>query len=141
MSQPKILVIEDNDSEVFLLRRSLNDVLGGDHFDLEILSDGEDALQFVHNHWKQRMDFQPCIIVLDLHLPKHDGLEILRAIRQDHALHHLPVLVMTNTASPTEEEELRRMGEDYRLKPKDLQQFRDLATHIVALCKGAQMAA
>ena len=77
---------------------------------------------------------RPCVILLDLHIPKHDGLEVLRALRQSRELSHIHVLVTTNSASPQEQAELRKMGVDYRLKPKDLGEFDKLARDLVTFC-------
>jgi two-component system, response regulator len=140
MAKAKILVIEDNESEIFLLRRALKNQ-EGEGFELVTLGDGEDALQFIHTHCKTDPDFDPCVILLDLHLPKHDGLEILRAIRRDAGLKDVPVLVTTNSASPREAEELRRMNTEYRLKPHDLAGFAKLALDLVAICNGSEVIA
>jgi CheY-like chemotaxis protein len=134
MARARILVIEDNSSEVFLLRRALL-AMKGEDFELEVASDGEAALQFIHRRGREEEDY-PCVIVLDLHLPKHDGLEILREIRCTPILADVPVLVTTNGVSPKEAEELRKMGADYRLKPRNLAEFAILAADLVTICNG-----
>jgi CheY-like chemotaxis protein len=136
MAAAKILVVEDNASDVYVLRRALVDL--GEEFDLQILADGAQALQFVHSRRKNLEDTEPCVIVLDLHLPKHDGLEVLRAIRLEPILSHIHVVVMTGTVSPDEQAELRSMGADYRLKPRTLPDFTELAADLIAICKGTQ---
>jgi CheY-like chemotaxis protein len=141
MALAKILFIEDNPSEVFLLRRALRDAMQGEVFELENVADGEDALQFIHNHWRNRQDFQPCVILLDLHLPKYDGIEILRAVQLDPDLSQIPVVITTTSASPQEAEDLRKLGFDYRLKPNDLAGFAKLAEDLVAICKGTAVSA
>jgi two-component system, response regulator len=141
MAGAKILVIEDNPSEVFLLRHALNETTHGADFELENLADGEDALEFIRNHWKNCLDFQPCMILLDLHLPKHDGVEILRAIREDPAFSGIPTVVMTNSASAKEAEELRALGVEYRLKPNDLAGFAKLASDLIEICKSSEVIA
>jgi CheY-like chemotaxis protein len=127
-----ILVIEDNPSDIFLLRRALV-AAHSENFNLEIVPDGERALQLIQSPNGDR----PCVILLDLHIPKHDGLEILRALRQSPDLNHIYVLVTTNGASPQEEAELRKMGADYRMKPKDLGEFAKLATDLMTICDGS----
>jgi CheY-like chemotaxis protein len=90
VSAAKLLVIEDNLSDIYILRHALGEL--GEEFDLEVVSDGDVALQFVSDQRANRHDAKPCVIVLDLHLPKHDGLEILRAIRYEPALTHVHVV-------------------------------------------------
>src|SRR5271170_5662940 len=135
MARAKILVIEDNSSDVFLLRRALIATAGG-NFDLEIAADGERALELIRSRDDQP-ELQPCTILLDLHLPKHDGLEILRAIRQNPALAGIPVLVTTNLASPKEADELQRLGVECRPKPADLGQYAKLASDLAGMCRGS----
>jgi len=134
MARARIMVIEDNSSEIFLLRRALI-AMKGEDFELEIASDGEAALQFIHRRDREQKS-HPCVIVLDLHLPKHDGFEILREIRCTPVLADVPVLVTTNGVSPREAEELRKMGAGYRLKPRDLAEFATLAADLVTICNG-----
>jgi len=76
----RIVVIEDNPADVDLLRYALD--RQGEAYELEVLGDGEQALQFVHEHRTGKRDPEPCVIILDLHLPKYDGLEVLRAIKK-----------------------------------------------------------
>jgi CheY-like chemotaxis protein len=71
-----------------------------------------------------------------LHLPRHDGFEILEAIRQSPAMSKRHVIVTTNGASPKEESELQTMGIEYRLKPRDLAGFEKLASDLVTICNG-----
>jgi CheY-like chemotaxis protein len=78
MQPARVLVIEDNESDIGLLRHALDQQ--GEKYELEILSDGEQALQFVHEHRTGVREPEPCVILLDLHLPLYDGMAILRAI-------------------------------------------------------------
>jgi CheY-like chemotaxis protein len=139
MSRTRIIVIEDNTSDIFLLRRALTAKLG-EGFDLEIAPDGEQALHMIQTRAGSGKA-QPCVILLDLHLPKHDGLEILHALRQSAILGDVRVVVTTNSASPSEERALKSMGADYRSKPRTLGEFDELAAYLVALCKGERIAA
>jgi chemotaxis family two-component system response regulator Rcp1 len=139
MPRAKILIIEDNSSDVFLLRRALI-AMRGENFDLEIAGDGERALQMIDGRNGHR-EVRPCVILLDLHLPKHDGLEVLRAIRQNPVMSEIRVVVTTNGASPKEVAELRGMGVACRLKPANLREFEQLATDLIAICTGTEVTA
>ena len=136
MARSKIMVIEDNASDVFLLRRALIAMPGAD-FDLEVATDGERALQLIDNRDGHR-EIYPGVILLDLHLPRHDGLEILGAIRKNPGFANTPVLVTTNAVSPNEADELRKMGVDFRMKPRDLAEVGKLAADLVTICNGSE---
>jgi CheY-like chemotaxis protein len=130
---PKILVIEDSPAEVALLRLALDHQ--GEPYDLELLSDGAMALRFVNEHRLGVREPHPCVIVLDLHLPKHDGIEVLKAIRVAPALFHIHVVALSNSASPREQAEVHALGGLYREKPSGLIQCFDLSAEILAICK------
>lgn len=131
----KILIVEDNAADIFLLRHALDQ--HEDEYVLEVLRDGEEAIEFVK---VQRLtgirEEQPCVIVLDLHLPKHDGPAVLRAIRQEPVLDHVHVVALTTLASPRDEEDVRALGVRlYRAKPGNLEDWIELAGKILEICR------
>jgi len=73
-------------------------------------------------------------------MPKHDGVEILRAIRRNPILGEIQVVVTTNAASPKEVNELREMGVEFRIKPANLTEFERLAADLIAICSGSAVA-
>jgi two-component system, chemotaxis family, response regulator Rcp1 len=137
----RILVVEDNQADVFLLRHALDE--HGKEYELEVLRDGGEALRFVEHQRILARDPNPCAIVLDLHLPKHDGAAVLKAIRDEPTLSHIHVVALTSFASPTEEKEVRKLGiRLYRAKPTDLDEWINLAGDILAICsEGAEVPA
>jgi CheY-like chemotaxis protein len=139
MSEIRIVVIEDNPADVLILRYALDNQ--GEEYELEVLKNGEEALQFVREHRSGRRKPEPCLILLDLHLPQYDGLEILRAIAQAPALHHIKVVTLTGVATPAEEMEVIRLGAILREKPSSLEGQAQLAAEIIAICKQLPFAA
>ena len=138
-SAVRILVVEDNQADVFLLRYGLDE--HGEEYQLDVLRDGAEALLFVDQQRICAIDPTPCAIVLDLHLPKHDGAAVLKAIRREPTLSHIHVVALTSFASPTEETEVRSLGiRLYRSKPADLDAWIRLAGEILAVCRdGAEV--
>jgi chemotaxis family two-component system response regulator Rcp1 len=132
MSIPTILVIEDNMADVFLISYFLDEQ--GEEYRLEVLPDGEAVLAFVAEH---RMGFrrhEPCVILLDLHLPKYNGIEVLTAIKEEPVLTHIHVVVLTSSASPADH--VTTLGGICRIKPPDVDAVKTLAMEIMAICKG-----
>ncbi len=133
MSSLKILIVDDNESDIFLLRHALDEL--GEDYHLVVLEDGEQAIEFVDRHRVSPHAPEPCVILLDLHLPKRDGLEVLRAIRREPAISHIHVVLVTTSASPQQEAAIRAVGADLRLKPTGLSEFAKLASDLIEICK------
>ena len=131
----KILVIEDNAADVFLLRHALDQ--HDEEYILEVIRDGEAAIEFVSFQRTTGVSGeQPCVIVLDLHLPKHDGAAVLKVIRQDPVLEHVHVVALTSLASPRDEEAVRELGVRlYRAKPVNVEDWIQLAGKILEICR------
>ena len=128
----RIVVIEDNSADIAVLRYAL------DHhtqdYRLEVLLDGEAAIQFVEDQ-RKAAEPVPCVIVLDWHLPKHDGGAVLRAIRHEPELAHVNIVALT-TVSPQDEKEIKRLGVRlYAAKPLELDGWRTLALQILEICR------
>ncbi len=130
----KIVVVEDNSADVFLLRHALDQ--HAEPYLLEVLRDGEEAIDFVNKHRVAGPNAEPCVIVLDLHLPKHDGTAVLKVIREEPALASVQVVALTTLASPKDEQEVRELGVRlYKAKPTLVEEWVNLAGEILALCK------
>ncbi len=136
MSMPTILLIEDSFADVVLLRTCLDQL--GEPYRLDVLADGEAALKHVESYRSGVRKPEPCVILLDLHLPKHSGTEVLAAIRQQPVLAHVHVVVLTTIASPRQRAEIDELGAIFRTKPATLDLVEELACEILELCKGTQ---
>ena len=134
MSRPRILVIEDNPADIELLRFALD--RQGKPYDLDVLKDGEEALRFIEKHRAAgNASPDPCVILLDIHLPRHDGLTILTALKREPVLTHIQVFVLSSAASPEVKAEIRSQGALYRSKPMNLHQFMELGAEIFSVCR------
>ena len=133
---PTILVVEDNSADVMLLRVALDRLK--EEYILDVLRDGDEALQFVDEHRSGLRRLDPCVIVLDLHLPRHDGLEILRAIKRAPALAHIHVVILTSLATPSEEFHVQASGGTFLEKPAHLDGYIRLAERLIEICKNTE---
>jgi CheY-like chemotaxis protein len=121
-----ILVVEDDpmDLEMTMLALRSDHV----HNRIEVARDGEEALDFVFCRGLfigRSIASQPKLILLDLKLPKVDGLEVLREIRATPATQTIPVVVMTSSAEQRDIVETYKLGvNSYIQKPVDSVQFR-----------------
>lgn len=117
----RIALVEDNPGDVQLIRLALRQA--GVACELRVLHDGEEGMALARRERPQE-DWHPDLVVLDLNLPKHDGLEVLAALRAEPVLATVPVLVFSSSTSPRERaraEELGAVG--FLAKPPDLDAF------------------
>jgi CheY-like chemotaxis protein len=117
----QILLAEDNPADVYLIRHALaeNNV----SCSLELARDGKEALSFVLADGDSPTA-PPDLILLDLNLPQHDGMEILQHIRQNHRLAAVPVIVFTSSDSPSDRLSATQLGiTRYIKKPSLLDEF------------------
>jgi two-component system, response regulator len=125
VSNKPILLVEDNDDDVRLTKRALqkNNISN----ELVVVGDGVTALDYLRTA-VAAPDAPgrglPAVILLDLKLPRMDGLEVLRRIRADPALRRLPVVILTT--SKEDQDVLRSYdlgANSYIRKPVDFEQF------------------
>jgi CheY-like chemotaxis protein len=133
MQPARILVIEDNEGDIQLLRFALDQQK--EDYELEILRDGEEALRFVHENRTGVREPEPCVILLDLHLPRYDGIAILQAIRETPPLEHIQIVVLSGQADPRQKAEMASHGAFYRRKPSTLSELSELAAEIFVICR------
>ena len=132
----RILIIEDNAADVLILRHALDQ--HGEIYQLDVLRDGEEALRFINEQRRAPRDPQPCVIILDLHLPKHDGTTVLHALRDEPALTHVGVVVLTSLASPQDERKVLDFGVRlYKTKPSQLDGWISFAGEVLVICREA----
>ena len=121
---PRILLAEDNPADVYLIREALRE--HGVDCPIRVVSDGEDVLQLIAD--PDRLETEGlALIILDLNLPLHDGIEILQQLRGTATLARVPVVVLTSSDSPRDRIVASELGAAcYLRKPSNLEQFLDL---------------
>jgi CheY-like chemotaxis protein len=120
----RILLAEDNENDVELTLTALQECRLSN--EVEVVRDGAEALDYIYHRgsYSGRTDCLPCVVMLDLKMPRVDGLEVLRQIKSDPALRHIPVVMLT---SSREEKDLilsYDLGVNaFVVKPVDFDQF------------------
>lgn len=118
----EILLVEDNPGDVDLARVALKK--SKIHNTLNVVDNGELAMQYLHRQEPFADATRPDLILLDLNLPKKDGREVLGEIKSDPELRRIPVVILTT--SRAEEDVLKSYNlhaNCYITKPIDLSQF------------------
>lgn len=120
-----ILLVEDNADDVELTRLALEE--GGICNDVVVASDGVEALDYLHGRGRYEgrdLSNLPAVVLLDLKLPKVDGMEVLRQIRSDPDMRCLPVVILTSSKEEEDVIESYNLGANaYVRKPVDYNEF------------------
>lgn len=121
MTKKIILLIEDNpDDELLTLRALKNNNI---HYDVVVARDGQEALDYFFDEGAATRSM-PTVVLLDLKLPKIDGLEVLRRIRADTRTSMQPVVILTSSREEQDVVSGYRLGTNsYIRKPVDFDQF------------------
>jgi len=117
-----ILMVEDNPDDIELTVEALKDARVGNF--LSVVQDGEEALSYLRRQGKYRQAARPDLILLDLNMPRKNGRDVLREVKNDPELKRIPVVILTT--SQAEEDILHTYdlhANCYITKPVDFNQF------------------
>ena len=122
----RILLVEDNEKDIELVLAAL-----GEHNlanEVVVVRDGAEALDFLfrRGEFADRPAGLPVVVLLDLKMPKVDGLEVLTQVKRDPELKRIPVVMMTSSREEQDLVKSYALGANaYVVKPVDFQQFVD----------------
>lgn len=116
-----ILLVEDDTVDVMTVKRALKD--------LQVMSelvstgDGEEALEYLRNDGNAK----PCVILLDLNMPKMNGAEFMKIVKADEALRRIPIIVLTTSNSEQDISNSFELGAaGYMVKSVDYKKFMEI---------------
>jgi len=120
-----VLVVEDDSGDEFFILRSLKSLQINS--DVIVARDGEEATNYIFRHGEYvNRQGEPCVIMLDLCIPKIAGLEVLRQIKEDPSTKHIPVVVMTSSESKVDIERCYALGANSVVrKGRFIEEFRE----------------
>lgn len=122
MQHKTILLIEDDYLDIINVQRAFNK-LNANHT-LHIAHNGREALELLRGEGKHDQPILPDIVLLDINMPKMNGLEFLELIRQDPQLKNLKVFIITTSAEEYDKAAAERFGvTGYILKPLDFDNY------------------
>jgi CheY-like chemotaxis protein len=122
----RILLVEDDDRDVELTINALEEYNLAN--EVIVTRDGEEALDYLYcrGKYNARSSDNPAVLLLDLKLPKVDGLEVLRQVKSDDDLKMIPVVVLTSSREEKDLVASYRLGVNaYVVKPVDFHEFVD----------------
>jgi two-component system, chemotaxis family, response regulator Rcp1 len=128
---PEILLAEDNPADVYLIREALKE--HAVECTVRTAADGKEVLALISagGAWN------PDLIILDLNLPRHDGIEILQKLRSTEGIARASVVVLTSSDSPRDRQTANELGATrYVRKPSNLEEFLQLGALFKELLAG-----
>ncbi|HOB74345.1 MAG TPA: response regulator [Phycisphaerae bacterium] len=125
----RFLLVEDNNAHAKLVMLQLGDSQG--NVVVDRVSDGSEALDYLHRRGKFADRARPDVVLLDLKLPKVDGHEVLRQLKSDEELRLIPVVVLTtSTADADRNKAYANYANSYITKPLDFEDFQNMMNSV-----------
>ena len=120
----RVVIVEDNEPTAYLVEKAFRDKSDSVDWDLCFAKDGEEALDCVFHRGKHSEAALPDLVLLDWHLPKLSGHEVLRTMKTNEALRTIPVLVFSASQADVDvHTAYSTHANGYIYKPSDLQQY------------------
>jgi two-component system, chemotaxis family, response regulator Rcp1 len=124
-----ILLVEDNPGDVELTEDALRRSKVATR--VSVVNDGDDAMEYLRRQSSYRDECIPDLVLLDLNLPKKDGMEVLKEMREDEGLKHIPVVILTTSEAERDILASYKLGANcFISKPVDLNEFRKVVESI-----------
>jgi CheY-like chemotaxis protein len=120
----KILLVEDNPEDIELTTEALTEINLANR--VVSVNDGVQAMEYLHfeGKYKNREPENPAIILMDIKMPRMDGIEVLEAIRSDPALKSIPVVMLTSSREEPDLKKCYDLGVNaYVVKPVNIKDF------------------
>jgi CheY-like chemotaxis protein len=118
----EILLVEDNPGDIRLIVETLKE--GRKDYNINVVKDGEEAVNYLLKRDSHKSAATPDIILLDLKLPRKDGIEVLKEIKGDESLKSIPVIVLTSSNADDDiANAYKNHANCYITKPIDLDKF------------------
>jgi two-component system response regulator len=131
---PLVFLVDDDSNDEELARVALKRT--GIAHRLMVARDGAEALDWLFRrglHQERDPSLKPCVVLLDLKLPKMSGLEVVEAMRSDERTRHLPIVVFTSSSEEHDLRESYRLGANaYVRKPVDFAEYKKLVNDVTA---------
>lgn len=129
-----ILQVEDDENDIFFLQHAFQTV--GIANPLQVARDGQEAIEYLagQGEYADRKRYPlPCLVILDLKMPRKGGMEVLEWLRNQSSLRHVPVIVFTSSARPDDIDQAYELGANsFVVKPASTEERVQLAELIKA---------
>jgi len=129
LQQVKFLLVEDDDAHASLIMYAFdeNNIVN----EVDRVINGNDVIKYLRKEGEYKDKSLPQVILLDLNIPGKDGLEVLREIKEDEELKHIPVVILTTSRSLLDRKNAyMQYANSYLVKPVDFDKFHQMIKEI-----------
>ncbi len=131
MNEPPILIAEDEEIDVILLKRAF--LAAGVEHPIQVVRDGQDALSYLASINLDSSAPVPVLFLLDINMPRCNGLEVLERLRETRLYRSIPIIVFSSSNHPRDVEQAYRLGANaYLVKPTSTVQRNEMVRTIRA---------
>jgi|HubBroStandDraft_5_1064220.scaffolds.fasta_scaffold301375_2 chemotaxis family two-component system response regulator Rcp1 len=128
--KPLILHVDDDELVAYLLQREITE------FEILFLNNGDQAIEFLTRSGAYYDAPRPALVLLDLHMPKKDGFQILAGIRANPELATVPVAIFTTSQRPADREQALALGADHYIqKPSGIADLTALSAMLARIVR------
>lgn len=128
----KVLLVDDDDEDKFIINDAMTSLEAGDN--IWYASNGEHALEVLRSKFLENV--KPCLIVLDLNMPKMNGTETLIRLKEDERFKEIPVVIYSTSINRLEKEKCMNLGaHSYITKPISFSESMDTAQFFLDFCQ------
>ncbi|HEX7746698.1 MAG TPA: response regulator [Micromonosporaceae bacterium] len=125
----RILVVDDDPADVLMIEEALEQ--SGVEKTVEVVGDGQEAMEFLRRSGRHGAARRPDMILLDLNMPRMDGRQVLGEVKADPDLRTIPIVVLTTSNADTDIlSSYTLQANAYVTKPMDLDEFNTVVRHI-----------
>lgn len=129
MNELQILLVEDNEGDILLTLEAFKELKVNNK--VEVVRDGAEAIEFLKNEGQYSNSTIPNLILLDINMPKMNGIEVLEFIKNNDRLKKIPVVMLTTSCSETDIAACyERAANCFITKPMDFNKFLDIVQSI-----------
>jgi CheY-like chemotaxis protein len=129
-----VLCVDDDEDDRELVCVTIGEI--DPQVQVEHATNGMEALEYL-NQAKAKVTPLPCLVILDINIPKMDGKQTLTAIKQDEALKHLPIVLFSTSNSPLDHLFCKHLGVELVSKPSNLLSIKKEVTRLLQHCQKA----
>jgi CheY-like chemotaxis protein len=124
-----ILLVEDNEGDIFLIREAFEEIKSKNN--LEVVKNGEAALNFLSNSDKCKDKKLPDLIIMDINIPKINGHEVLEKVKRNSNWKHIPIIILTTSSSKLDIlKSYEKMANCHIVKPNEGEEFSQVIQNI-----------